>query len=153
MLKVSPTDRLSCCDPLSQHPRRERKRNLRKISETQLQQCKDLGLHEQSRLCTQCRKILATVDFATLQAAARTSSSPTGDSKETDGDDENIPGPSGLNIEQLELDHELSTVNESLVLLGESPLKRKKFCQQSYVSKKVATAAKSMRKKVEKKAA
>ena len=76
---------------------------------------------------------MSAADFASIQATARTFSSPSGDGEETDGDDTKIPGPSGLNVEQLELDHELSTVNESLVLLGESPLKRQKFSQKRYV--------------------
>ena len=93
---------------------------------------------------------MSAADFASTQVAARTFSSPSGDGEETDGDDTKFPGPSGLNVEQLELDHELSTVNESLVSLGESPLKRQNFSQERHVSKKMARVAKSMRKKLRK---
>ena len=115
-----------CCDPLNEHPHVKKKRNLRKISSVQLEKCKELELHAESRLCIPCRKRLATADVALLEAAASTHESPSEDDKGNDNEKDHS-GPSGVSMPHVELEHELSVLNESLNLLGGSSFKKQKL--------------------------
>ena len=136
--------RLFCSDPLKQHPNIKRKQHLRKISRIQLEKFKDLGLHEESKLCTQCRKHMATSDSAASgvsPSASYTDQDPSGPS----GDHDSSHG-----ADQFEAHHDLAILNESLSLLGGSPVKKRKLSKKRYVLQKVEKTASLLQQKMTK---
>ena len=74
-LRAFPAVRLICCTESA--PRNKEKTKFKKDKWNPAgKKRKNIGLHAQSRFCTQRRIILAAADFASFQAASRTCSSP-----------------------------------------------------------------------------
>ncbi|CAG0896031.1 unnamed protein product [Darwinula stevensoni] len=114
----------SCCDPFGIHTGQSRKRNFRTIDvETCDQYSAVILLIPGKKLCTSCRKILPEKLRESQEYLAGSSSSTSSvATPETMEDDIIQPGPST----------QIKRLNESLQMMGETPVKGEKMAQKKY---------------------
>ena len=137
-----PKVRAFCCDPFDSHPVRKVK-GLRDISQQILTLHPSLKFKAGDKLCTPCRKIVTDLpaDSTDLVSTDDSSSVP----------EDLHPGSSAVDADVFELpDHQLVVLNQSLQVLGESPVcKRKAETRVNYVKKKVKALESTIKKKLE----
>jgi len=135
-----------CCDPFNNHDQWKTK-GLREISMLTMVSHPSLQLKFGDRVCTQCRKMIANLP---REATEQHQSS-------SDAEDDCIPGTSaGEHVNNTDTDavispeHQLSLINTSLCMLGESPVvKRKLTTRVNYVKTKIKRIQHTMKRKLE----
>jgi hypothetical protein len=137
-----PRVRAFCCDPFVSHPVRKVK-GLRDISQLIMTLHPSLKFKAGDKLCSPCRKIVANLpaDSADLVSTDDSSSVP----------EDFHPDSSAVDADVYELpDHQLVVLNQSLQVLGESPVcKRKAENRVNYAKKKVKAIESTIKKKLE----
>ena len=106
-----------CTDPLKLHPDKIKKKGLRNLSVELVSKYQALGLTMQHKLCRQCCEKLESC-FET------TSSSPASPVVPTSGQESDCDQTSDQEERTVIEEHTLSLLNESLDIIGESPLSK-----------------------------
>jgi len=137
-----------CCDPFKCHSTLKL-RDLKRISEETMTSYPSLRFQSDDQLCTSCRKEVAALP---VEDKEMTSAIPSSSSESLEP--EQMPGTSAcasMNPDVYEVPEEqLEVINESLQVLGESPLiKRKVHTRVKYVKEKAKAIHNTVKKKLE----
>ena len=132
-------------------------KDLRQITSKMRAAHKDMHFEIEDRLCTKCRKRVAGCPSSSEEQECDPKELPgESSSLESDGSSDReiggaTPGPSGSTHELfVSPDHELSLLNQTLVVIGESPIiKRKASTSVHYVEKKARSIESSVIRKLE----
>jgi hypothetical protein len=140
--------RKRCCNPFKCHEKPVTK-GLRMITEATRIRHHSLQFKPDNQLCTKCRKKLTALpqQLETLSQSEKSSSASEADSQPRTCSA--VPGPSSdSNVDFVDPDHELSTLNQSLMVLGESPVMKRKATGR-YVKNKARKIDVAVRKRLD----
>ncbi|XP_038055996.1 uncharacterized protein LOC119727987, partial [Patiria miniata] len=132
----------SCCDPFKCHSKRKTV-GLREVSERFVVEHPSLNLSRAQTLCTGCRKKLSKLP-PELTILTSGSSGETTDSE--------VPGPSRSPTHRdvfVSPNVDVDIVNQSLTIIGESPIKSKKKSTGSYIESKVKKIESTIKNRLE----
>lgn len=140
--------KLRCCDPFKCHKQWMRN-GLRQISDMTRQSFPSLHFIEGDKVCTSCRKRISKLP-PEVAAQMDTASLPEDDCEEGTSADDEQPENEMTRDLFVSTDHDLSVLNQSLGVLGESPVvKRKIDTQANYARKKVSSIQTSVKRKLQ----
>uniref|UniRef100_UPI00358EEC48 uncharacterized protein n=1 Tax=Myxine glutinosa TaxID=7769 RepID=UPI00358EEC48 len=142
----------SCCNPFGAHEK-PKSSGLRAVSQKAIAAHPSLKLQSAQKICTQCRKKLAKRQPGVVETQSEiplpVTSSAISSSEDNDGGGESpIPGSSG-EFEFHSPEMEQNTLNESLGLIGESPIPKKRLAADKYVKSKTKKIGDTVKKKLE----
>ena len=143
--------RKKCCDPFKLHEKPVTK-GLRNISEKVRNIHRSLHFESDDQLCTFCRKQVAALPEE-LQTVASSQSEESGEeeeAKEAHAKPAIQESSAGTDAMFISPDHEISQLNASLFILGESPImKRKLDTRALYVKEKTRKIQSTVMRKIE----
>jgi hypothetical protein len=143
--------RNKCCDPYKLHEKPVTK-GLRKVSEKTRTIHRFLHFESDDQLCTSCRKRVAALaeDILTVESSQSEQSAAEEEVEEAYSR-QVLPGTSATAGHVfISPEHEISVLNASLSILGESPvIKRKLYTRTLYVKEKARKIESTVRRKIE----
>lgn len=142
--------RLCCCDPFHCHPVKIVK-GLRTVTESTKALHPSLNFQVNDQICTKCRKQVSKLSITDKMTLTDGSSSDSSDDK-VKLSSSGMAASAHANADEtfVSQDNQLSLLNESLQVLGESPVvNRKVKTRVHYVKKKVKTIQTAVKRKLE----
>lgn len=135
-----------CCDPFKCH-KKQTDTGLRDVSQLKRQLYPSLQFKTGDKICTLCRKKLSTIPTENNTAASAVSSAA---NQSIEPEIDELPLMTSNNPDEfISPEHELSQLNKSLVLLGESPVVKNKLTSRvNYFKRKSESADKAVKRKL-----
>jgi hypothetical protein len=152
-----------CWDPLKCH-KKDVLKGLRQVSEETRTIYRHLNFPVKAKLCTDCRKRFTALKATQTTASATLAMAPapqkvapatqiTADVGDSDDEQEQLQSCASVSTPAKDAyvspDHELSILNESLSVIGQSPIDRKKVKRPRYVERKAKSIKFAVKRKLE----